>query len=79
MNNTNTISTIFYNIADRIRILSGAVLMAVGLLFFVFWFGWNMNTYVRSIETHGAGFSVTNVSGGTNENISSRAVADVNR
>jgi hypothetical protein len=63
MNNTKTISSIVNNVADKIRILAGAVTMAIGLMLLVLWFGWSMHTYIGSLEIRDTGTCVTNVSG----------------
>jgi len=54
MNNTITFAEISA-IVLKIEEVAGAVLMAAGLLFFVLWFGWNMNNYLGNIGAHLSG------------------------
>ena len=64
MNGNNTIehdnaTAIVLHIANRIRVFSGVLAMALGMLVFWGWFGWNMNSYLGSIHTPSAPISVS--------------------
>jgi hypothetical protein len=78
MNKTSTASSNIIHFTARIGILADAILMAAGLLFFILWFGWNMNHYLGSIEANGIGTSAIRVSGGGVPNLPANLIAENN-
>ena len=45
------ISSIAHAVAKQISIFAGAVSVALGLVLFLIWFGWSLNSYVSDIRS----------------------------
>jgi hypothetical protein len=50
---TTTTSISIVEIVGKIRDLSGAVALALGLVIFMIWFGWSINSYLGNIAPRG--------------------------
>jgi hypothetical protein len=51
-----------HEITVRAKVVSGAVAMALGLLLFVLWFGWSLNSYVGNVVPHFSDYRTPTVS-----------------